>query len=59
MYAFTDRPPALAWRVEPDFPSLAGVRSDCVPDADLLPIRDPGDDAKDEMLRPLPKKETA
>lgn len=24
-------------------------------DACLKPIRDPGDDAKDEMLRPLPK----
>jgi hypothetical protein len=28
-------------------------------DSDLRPIRDSGDDAKDEMLRPLPKKETA
>lgn len=25
-----------------------------VPDAVLKPLRDPGDDAKDEMLRPLP-----
>lgn len=28
-------------------------------DAQLRPIRDPGDDAKDEMLRPLPHKEIA
>lgn len=28
-------------------------------DHSLRPIRDPGDDAKDEMLRPLPKKEIA
>ena len=28
-------------------------------DSDLHPIRDPGDDAKDEMLRPLPKEVTA
>ena len=27
---------------------------DCVLDEFLRPIRDPGDDAKDEMLRPLP-----
>lgn len=25
-------------------------------DCDLKPIRDPGEDAKDEMLRPLPKE---
>lgn len=28
-------------------------------DAQLRPIRDPGDDAKDEMLRPLPNEVTA
>lgn len=33
-----------------------GVRSQSAvwPDRMLRPIRDPGDDAKDEMLRPLP-----
>jgi hypothetical protein len=30
-----------------------------VADEILKPIRDPGDDAKDEMLRPLPKEELA
>jgi len=27
-----------------------------VPDSALRPIRDPGEDAKDEMLRPLPQE---
>lgn len=31
----------------------------CLPDAWLRPIRDPGDDARDEMLRPLPQEVTA
>jgi hypothetical protein len=33
----------------------------CIPDADLRPIRDPGDDAVDETLLrlPAPAKETA
>jgi hypothetical protein len=30
------------------------TRYGAVPDCWLRPIRDPGDDAKDEMLRPLP-----
>ena len=30
-----------------------------VPDSALRPIRDPGEDAQDEMLRPLPIKEPA
>lgn len=30
-----------------------------VPDADLQPLRDPGDDAVDEMLRPLPEEVAA
>jgi hypothetical protein len=35
------------------------VRRRAINDAFLRPIRDPGDDAKDEMLRPLPIKEVA
>ena len=31
----------------------------CCTDRELRPIRDPGDDAQDEMLRPLPKAEPA
>lgn len=30
-----------------------------ISDANLRPIRNPGEDAKDEMLRPLPQKVTA
>jgi hypothetical protein len=42
-------PHVLGWRIEP----ALGERQHCADDA-LRPIRDPGDDAKDEMLRPLP-----
>lgn len=42
---------------------LHGIYSDWPPgaqvgqyDRNLRPIRDPGDDAKDEMLRPLPQE---
>lgn len=31
----------------------------CIKDCHLMPIRDPGDDAKDELLRPLPQEVTA
>lgn len=30
-----------------------------IPDKHLVPLRDPGDDARDEMLRPLPEEVTA
>lgn len=44
------------WRVDPDMPTWEGSRSVYIPDANLRPIRDPGEDAKDEMLRPLPQE---
>lgn len=31
----------------------------CISDSNLRPIRDPGDDAQDEMLRPLPHEVAA
>lgn len=36
---------------------VSGSRRVRVRDTDLRPIRDPGDDAVDEMLRPLPTEE--
>ena len=45
-----------AWEVDPPLPGWAGDVHNKVFDAQLRPIRDPGDDAKDEMLRPLPKE---
>ncbi len=32
--------------------------SPCARDDEMRPIRDPGDDARDEMLRPLPEEVT-
>lgn len=55
-----------AWLIDPPCPvgnyvDESGVfrLSDWAYDSHLLPIRDPGDDAKDEMLRPLPHEVTA
>lgn len=45
---FLDR--GFAWWVD-----HRGQEFHCT-DASLRPIRDPGDDARDEMLRPLPKQ---
>lgn len=54
-----------AWRVQPPLPGdvvWEGGQSylpDWVLDSALSPLRDPGDDAKDEMLLPLPQEVTA
>ena len=42
-----------AWVIDPPLVLKRGS-GDEVYDCALRPIRDPGDDAKDEMLRPLP-----
>lgn len=42
------------WNFEPLSPVLLGAPAKTIIDSALRPIRDPGDDAKDEMLRPLP-----
>lgn len=46
-----------SWLFEP--PLMYGKRLVSWQDRDLRPIRDPGDDARDEMLRPLPEEVTA
>lgn len=52
------------WRVDPDVPMTNGKPGNCVRDANLRPIRDPGDDAVDESRAwlppvPTPTKEPA
>lgn len=52
---------SLVWNFEQDLKvvidgvsyMIDGITDDC-----LRPIRDPGDDARDEMLRPLPSEMT-
>ena len=44
------------WLVEPPLMAWTGNLSTLVRDRNLRPIRDPGDDERDEMLRPLPIK---
>lgn len=43
-----------SWEVDPPVPSIFTGTTDCIPDAELRPIRDPGADAKDETLHWLP-----
>ena len=47
------------WYIEPKLVGPDGRVWGTVWDGCLRPIRDPGDDAKDEMLRPLPQEVTA
>ncbi len=62
--------PAIPWRPEIDarvcwyyegerLVLRSGKAVEYLNDCCLRPIRDPGDDAQDEMLRPLPKAEPA
>lgn len=46
------------WFIEPSLPAWNNTLSNYIQDSVLRPIRDPGDDAKDEMLRPLPRSQT-
>jgi len=39
------------WRIDRALPSWNGVTTDLFPDEFLKPLRDPGDDAVDEMLK--------
>ena len=56
----TDYGNSPAWAYEgPMIESPFGTRFEGISDEILRPIRDPGDDAKDEMLRPLPHEVTA
>lgn len=52
---------SVYWELEPLSPALQAARLDNVCDDYLRPIRDPGDDARDETLEwlPVPTKETA
>lgn len=43
------------WLIDPPAP----LGQTLCTDGSLRPIRDPGDDARDEMLRPLPNEVTA
>lgn len=46
-----------AWYCEGDIVTeVWSGREGCISDEALRPIRDPGDDAVDEMLRPLPSE---
>lgn len=47
------------WQIDQVLQGWDGDFASAMPDDQLLPIRDPGDDAKDEMLRPLPHEVTA
>lgn len=44
----------VSWLYEGELEGLIGGRAVAVGDECLKPLRDPGDDALDEMLRPLP-----
>lgn len=47
------------WETDTQLRGERGGLTRSMRDSALRPIRDPGDDAKDEMLRPLPKEEPA
>jgi hypothetical protein len=49
------------WRVDPPQPDSPAHVKDWIADRALRPIRDPGEDAKDETLNwlPVPQKEIA
>lgn len=50
---------SFMWRTDTVLKSWSGSFDCWIADRQLRPIRDPGDDAKDEMLRPLPHEVTA
>lgn len=58
---FVDGTRSDAWVVSPALPALHGGLTDTVRDEFLRPIRDPGEDARDQSLDwlPVPHKETA
>lgn len=48
---------APAWRLDREYITFDGHRNNICPDKFLRPIRDPGDDAVDEMVQKLGKPE--
>ena len=46
--------PQLYWVIDQALPDFEGTLSHAFPDSQLRPIRDPGDDARDETLEWLP-----
>ncbi|PZQ77957.1 MAG: hypothetical protein DI563_02015 [Variovorax paradoxus] len=51
--------PSPHWVVDPEPIDPSDGRPFAIDDRTLRPLRDPGDDAQDEMLRPLPQEVTA
>jgi hypothetical protein len=51
---------SMSWLIDPPLKAALGGYTDHAPDHNLRPIRDPGDDAKDESFRwaPAPEKAT-
>lgn len=45
------------WELDRELIGWRGRKSRFIHDSCIRPIRDPGEDARDEMLRPLPKEE--